>query len=255
MTRKERPRVLVIDGMSGHAGSIEEAFTQAGMEVLRACGDQEGLDLFFSVQPDVVLLGTAMPVLAPWEVCRRIRGVSDVPVIVLADEVSEAELLHAFGLGADEYLAITAHPALLVARAEALLRRAARQGCQPPQRVIQAGDIQIDLVSRQAHLRGDPLPLSAKKFDLLACLVRHAGEVVSHRELARHLWGSERASGMACIAVYVRHLRCFIEEDPHRPRRILTVRGVGYRLVPNPRPLPSSRPGARRRARAPGGTG
>ena len=256
MTRKERPTVLVIDGMSGHAGGIEEAFVQAGMEVLRACGDQEGLDLFFSAQPDVVLLGTAMPVLAPWEVCRRIRGVSSVPIIVLADRASEAELLHAFNLGADEYLASTTHPALLVARTEALLRRAPRQVRQLARRVIQAGDIHIDLLSRQARLRGNLLPLSAKKFDLLAYLACHVGEVVTHRELARQIWGSEQATKMACLAVYVRHLRCCIEEDPHRPKRILTVRGIGYRLVANPVGSPSLRPGLtrRRQARAPGDT-
>lgn len=230
MADEGAPRVLIIDGTGAHLDTTQQALVQAGMKPVVACGDQQGLEAFYALQPDLVLLDTTLPVLDPWEVCRRLRSVSDVPIIVLAPVVCEEELLRAFSLGADEYLAAGADPALLVARAQALLRRTPRRARTPAQRVLHAGDLCIDTLKKEARLRGRRLPLSAKQLELLACLVRHAGQVVPHSELLRQLWGGDRGK-LACLAVYIRHLRWYLEEDPHRPKRILTVRGVGYRFV------------------------
>lgn len=256
MASEDKPRVLIIDGMGAHLGAIWRALVEAGMEPTLACGDQEGLESFYALEPDLVLLDTGLPVLDPWEVCRRIRSVSDVPIIVLAAVAREEELLHAFRLGADEYQASAANPALLVARAQALLRRVPRQAKNSSARVLQAGNLCIDTLKKEARLNGKRLPLSARQLELLACLVRNAGRVVTHKELLGLLWGGDRGK-LACLAVYIRHLRWYLEEDPHRPKRILTVRGVGYRFASNPACSPLAPPGGarRRRARAPTGTG
>lgn len=232
MESEDRPRILIIDGDDLRIRHLQEALAGAGMETIVACGDQQGLERFFADQPDLVVLDRALPVLDAWEVCCQLRQASNVPIVVLGAHESQPDLLHAFQVGADDYMARPVSTLVLIARIEALLRRTPRQALRPSHMIVQVGSLRLDMLRREAWSEGMRLRLSRAKFDLLALLVYNAGHVVSHREIITRLWGDARRSKMASVAAYIRDLRWCIEEDPRRPRHIVTVHGLGYRFVP-----------------------
>ena len=227
-----KPRILVIDDEQGVIDVIAEALTQDGMEVIGACGAEQGLCLFYQTQPQLVVLDIMMPGLDGWEVCRRLRQVSRLPILMLTARREGTDLVRGLNQGADDYVTKPFNLEVLRARIDALLRRASRGGFPPPRRTYQAGDVTIDLLERRVTVRKNVISLTPKEFDLLACLVCNAGRTVPHQELLRQVWGPEYASETHYLSLYIWYLRSRIEENPRRPRRILTWRGVGYRFVP-----------------------
>jgi two-component system KDP operon response regulator KdpE len=178
-------------------------------------------------RPDVVLLDLGLPDLDGAEVIRRARtGGSTVPIVVLSSREGERGKVEALDLGADDYVTKPFGMEELLARLRTALRHRLQQ--QGEAAVFRSGDLAVDLVRRIVTVRGEPVKLSPKEYDILRCLVAHAGRVLTHRFLLTAVW--DAATDVQYLRIYIRHLRQKIEADPEQPQHILTESGVGYRL-------------------------
>ncbi len=204
--------------------------TWPGCTVVVAGGGEEALAAFAAEAPDLVVLDVAMPPPDGFEVCRRIRAASAVPILMLTVRGDTLDKVRALDLGADDYLTKPFEPLELLARLRALLRRR-RSMAGPADPTLTVGDIWLDATTREVRVRGEPVRLTTAEFRLLEALLRQAGVVVPHRALLRHIWGEEYAGEAESLKVFVRRLRQKLGDDPARPRSILTEWGVGYRFV------------------------
>ncbi|HXG42086.1 MAG TPA: response regulator transcription factor [Dehalococcoidia bacterium] len=221
-------KVLVVDDEPTLVAALRYTLEREGFQVLEAADGETALQLARSQSPDVVILDVLLPGLDGFEVCRRLRRESSVPIIMLTAKGDETDRVVGLELGADDYVAKPFSMRELLARVRALLRRA--QGLQHQGDTIVSGDLRLDLRRREAY-RGDaPLPLKPKEFDLLAFFMRHRGRAFSREELLDQVWGYEYAGDTRTVDVHVRWLREKIEETPGKPTRIITVRGLGYRF-------------------------
>lgn len=230
MGRTGKPRILVIDDEEAIVSIIKDALIEEGMEVLGVTDAEQGLRAFYEFQPDLVVLDIMMPGCDGWELCRRLRQVSTLPVLMLTARTDGTDLVRGLNLGADDYVTKPFSLEVLRARIEALLRRATPESA--PRHKYQAGDVTIDMLSREVTVGNRTVSLTPKEFDLLGCLVRNAGRTVPRHELLRQVWGADYRLEAQYLSLYIWYLRNRIEENPRRPRRIITWRGVGYRFVP-----------------------
>ncbi|HOG47948.1 MAG TPA: response regulator transcription factor [Anaerolineae bacterium] len=225
-----RPKILVIDDEQAIVSVISDVLTEEGMEVLGVTDAERGLRAFYEFQPDLVVLDILMPGCDGWELCRRLRQISTLPILMLTACTGGPDLVRGLNLGADDYVTKPFSLEVLRARIEALLRRANIE--RAPKHKYQAGDVSIDVLSREVTVGGRSVALTPKEFDLLACLIRNAGRTVSRQELLRQVWGPDFHSEAQYLSLYIWYLRNRIEDNPRKPRRIITWRGVGYRFVP-----------------------
>lgn len=232
MASDGKPKILVIDDEQALIEIIRDALAEEGMDVAGANNAEEGLRAFYHTQPDLVVLDIVMPGRDGWEVCRRLRQVTNIPIIMLTARVDGTDLVRGLNMGADDYITKPFSLEVLRARIEALLRRAARSKRDQALRTCQVGDVSIDFLTRQVLVGGNTISLTPKEFDLLAYLVRNAGRTVPHQELLDHVWGPEYSSETHYLSLYIWYLRNRIEENPRKPKRIITWRGLGYRFVP-----------------------
>ncbi len=226
-----RDKVLVIDDDEALTKVVAVALEAAGYWVAVAQHGLEGLQKLFQWRPDLVILDVMMPRMDGWETCRRIREVSNVPILMLTAKVGDANELKGLREGADLYMTKPFAVSVLVGRVEALLRRSrlgAEMAAKPT--VVTCGDLRVDIAKHEATLNGKVLDLTPTEFRLLAALAAKAGEVVAHRDLLTQVWGPEYAGEDMYLKLYVRYLRQKIEKDPARPAYIVTRRGVGYFL-------------------------
>lgn len=222
------PRLLIIDDDPTLLRFLREFFEREGYQTSTAGSGQQGLRLFYAERPDLVVVDVMMPGMDGWEVTARLRELAEVPVIMLTAKTAEADKLRGFRLGVDDYVTKPFSLAELGARVAAVLARAAALPGGEPVRV--AGSITVDMKKRQASLDGRTLSLTPTEFRLLACLAQRAGEAVSQDDLSTAVWGQARAGADSALRRYVWFLRKKIESDPDNPRRLVTVRGFGYRL-------------------------
>jgi DNA-binding response OmpR family regulator len=222
-------KVLLVDDDATLLRFVGEYLGKEGYQVATAERGESGLRQFYAERPDLVLLDVMMPGMDGWEVCARLRELADTPVIMLTAKTSEAEKLRGFRLGVDDYITKPFSLAELSARIRAVLSRSAVQR-QEAGSVFRAGPLTIDLRKRQALLDSNPLDLTPTEFRLLAVLARQAGKAVAQEDLLREIWGDYREQGDSALRRYVWLLRQKIEADPNAPRRLVTVRGYGYRL-------------------------
>jgi len=230
MGQTGNPKILVIDDEPAVVDVISDALSEEGMQVLGVSDAEQGLRAFYQFRPDVVVLDVRMPRCDGWELCRRLRQVSFLPILMLTACSGGEDLIRGLNLGADDYMTKPFSLEVLSARIKALLRRARPQAALSP--TIQAGDVTIDLLSRKVKVGERTVPLTSKEFDVLACLVRNAGRIVLRSELVGEVWGEDAHPSPQLLSLYIWYLRNRIEEDPRKPRRITTWRGVGYRFVP-----------------------
>jgi len=195
-----------------------------------------GLARALADPPDLVVLDLMLPSLDGLEVCRRLRAVAPVPVIMLTARGEEADRIAGLELGADDYVAKPFSPRELTARVKAVLRRAAggagAVGPAPPEETaLTAGSLELDVRSHEARVAGELVALTAREFDLLAHLMRHPRRAFRREELLEDVWGFAYGD-TSTVTVHVRRLREKIEADPSAPRHVCTVWGVGYRFEP-----------------------
>jgi DNA-binding response OmpR family regulator len=197
-----------------------------GFAVRSAASAAEGLSDLQRRAPDAVILDIMLPDMDGFETCRRIRAVSDVPVLMLTAKGEETDRIVGLELGADDYLPKPFNPRELLARLKAILRR--RHGAAGSERVLRFGRLEIDPGSRAARLEGRECRLTSHQFDLLLALARNAGRTLSRDQLMDMTRGEELEAFDRSIDVHVSRIRAAIEADPKHPRRLITVRGAGY---------------------------
>ncbi len=222
-------RILVVDDEPQFAAVVELMLRQEGFEAILAHDGLAGLRTAFEDKPDLVLLDIMMPRMDGWELCRRLREVSEVPVIVISARGREADIVKALELGADDYLVKPFGATELIARVYALLRRTGfRQATSS--RPLTFGNVSVDLKRRRVSKNGEDVPLTPTEFRLLSTLVRGAGRVLPHRYLLTEIWGAEYGDQLQYVRLYIRYLREKLEDDPSNPKLIATEWGIGYRF-------------------------
>jgi two-component system, OmpR family, KDP operon response regulator KdpE len=199
-------------------------------EVIEAKSGEEALEMVRKEDPSLVLLDFNMPGMDGLEACEEIRRFSIVPIIMLTVRNSERDKVRALDAGADDYVVKPFAMQELLARIRAALRRSAQPDAQVP-RTLAAGDLHIDFERRATTVRGEPVHLTPKEFELLSLLVVNAGKPLSHRRLLQAVWGPDYGQETEYLRVFINQLRKKIEPQPSMPRYILTEPWVGYRFV------------------------
>ena len=226
-------RILLVEDDSLFSESLAYILRQEGYTVDVIGSGAEALDRASRQEPDLVLLDVALPDLSGVEVCRRLRAFSLAPVLFLTARRQEADKIVGLDAGGDDYVTKPVATGELLARVRAQLRRAQAGRAAaggPAQGELDLGELWMDLPARRVTVRGVPVELSAREFDLLRLLATNAGRVVTRRALLDGIWGPDFYGDERALDVYIRFLRKKIERDPDRPELIRTVRGVGYSL-------------------------
>jgi two-component system KDP operon response regulator KdpE len=225
--------VLVIDDDKTLLRLVQEALNKAGFHVILATNGIDGLQALYARQPDLVLLDVMMPRMDGWETLARIRQLARVPVIMLTAKDGEPDKLRGFQHGADDYIVKPFSFAELVARAQAVLRRARAGQIVPKAQRYVCGDLIIDVDAHRVTKAGKPLELTPTEFRLLQTLAENPGHVLTHEQLLERVWGYDRGEDTGYVKRYIWYLRHKLEDDPTKPRYILTERGFGYSFPAN----------------------
>jgi DNA-binding response OmpR family regulator len=223
-------KLLIVDDDATLVKFLSEYMTGEGYDVVTAPNGAEAMRQAYREHPDLVILDVMMPGMDGWEVCARLREMSDVPIILITGKNTEADKLRGFRLGVDDYMVKPFSFAELSARVQAVLARASARRT-PHRDLLLCCDLVIDVDKRQVQRNGAVIPLTPTEFRLLEVLARQAGKALSEAELMQEVWGAASSpEETATVRRYIWLLRRKLEEDPANPRRILTVRGYGYRL-------------------------
>ncbi|MEU8635188.1 response regulator transcription factor [Amycolatopsis sp. NPDC048633] len=221
-------RVLVVDDDETVRDVVRRYLEVAGFTVDQAGDGAEGLAQFAAHEPDLVVLDVMMPGINGLEVCKRLRQVSQVPIVMLTALGEEENRIAGLQLGADDYVTKPFSPKELALRVASVLRRARMPRPQPAAAELADGDLRLQMTARTATLAGRELPLTSREFDLLAFFLAHPGFAYSRADLLEKVWGWDFGD-QSTVTVHVRRLREKIERDPAKPTRVATVWGVGYR--------------------------
>ena len=224
------PLILLIEDEPQMRRFLRAALGAQDYRLVEAATAREGLAQAASRNPDVILLDLGLPDRDGLEVTRELREWSATPIIVLSARGREQDKVAALDLGADDYLTKPFGVEELLARIRVALRHAALPPGAPPEPVFEAGDLKVDLIRREVTRRGVAVHLTPTEYKLLTLLIRHAGKVLTHRQLLKEVWGTNYAEQSHYVRVYMAQLRQKLEEDPSRPRLLVTEPGVGYRL-------------------------
>lgn len=226
-----RARILVVDDDATVSDVVARYLAHDGYAVETVADGRVALDRALAEPPDLVVLDLMLPGMDGLDVCRRLRALAPVPIVILTARGQEADRIAGLELGADDYVSKPFSPKELVARVRAVLRRARGPLAAPlagSPAVYADGDLVVDVAARQARLDGEVVALTARELELLVFLMRHPGQAFRREELLEHVWGY-RYGDTSTVTVHVRRLREKVEPDPSSPTRIATVWGVGYR--------------------------
>jgi len=224
--------VLVIEDEPQMRRFLRPALEGQGYRVVEAATAREGMALASSHNPDLVILDLGLPDGDGIEVTQRLREWSAAPIVVVSARGQEADKVAALDAGADDYLTKPFGTGELFARLRVANRHSAAVRAEGAEPVFEAGGLKIDVAARQVYRDGQEVHLTALEYKLLATLVRHAGRVVTHRQLLKEVWGPASVNETQYLRVYMAQLRHKIEKDPARPALLVTETGVGYRLRP-----------------------
>ncbi|MGD8402112.1 MAG: response regulator transcription factor [Anaerolineales bacterium] len=227
-------KILLIDDDPTLIHLLGEFLKDEAFKVYSAQNGTDGLRLAYEQGPDLILLDVMLPRMDGWEVCARLREMSDVPIIMLTAKTTEADKLRGFRLGVDDYVTKPFSFAELVARIQAVLSRSTVSGSKTGYLIH--GGVTLDTEKYQAYFRDKALELTPTEYRLLEALVRRKGKVASEAELVQEVWGKFRSEDTALVRRYILMLRKKLEADSSDPKHILTVRGFGYRLGTGPLP-------------------
>ena len=227
----DQPRILVVDDEPQLTRVLRTGLKSRGYDVRAAADGLAGFEAFNDWHPDLVITDLAMPNVDGLELCRRLRAVSQVPIIVLSAKGEEKTKVEALDLCADDFVTKPFGIDELLARVRASLRRAnAPPTNEATPAILDSGDFHVDLESREITVRGKPIHLTPKEFDLLVYFIKHSGKVLTHRTLLAALWGGNYVEQNEYLRVFVGNLRKKIEPDAATPRYILTEPWIGYRF-------------------------
>ena len=226
-------RILVIDDDTDIAKLLTIILKPQGFTVYQAYDGREGLKNPYELHPDLIILDVTMPCIDGWDVCTRLRELTDVPILMLTARSAEADVVRGFASGADDYMKKPFSKAELEARIRALLRRKTSHSSSTSSSIGHYTDrlLNINLETQVVELAGSVLDLSATEYSLLACLVRNMGRTVTHSQLLREVWGSEYGD-ISALTLYIYYLRKKIENSQHNHQYIHTQWGRGYCFMP-----------------------
>jgi two-component system, OmpR family, KDP operon response regulator KdpE len=222
-------RVLVVDDEAAILKFLKPALGANDYEVATAGGVAEATKRIAAEGPDVVVLDLGLPDGDGKDVIRRVREWSDVPIVVLSARDREAEKIESLDLGADDFVNKPFGVGELMARIRTALRHRMQRHLETP--ILKLADIEIDNVRHRVTRAGQEIKLTPKEFELLSCLARNAGRVVTHKQILTAVWGPAHTEHTQYLRVYIGHLRQKIEQDPDDPRVVLTEPGIGYRIA------------------------
>ena len=224
-------KILVVEDDRTLLDVLKYNLVKEGYNVVTATDGAQALEIARSQKPELIVLDIMLPELDGLEVCRILRKDMTVPILMLTARGEEIDKIVGLEVGADDYMTKPFSMRELLARVRAMLRRTRMMGPESAEEgMINIGNIEIDIPRRRATLSGVMLDLTQKEFDLLAFLARNRGLVFSREQLLERVWGYDYVGGTRTVDVHVRWLREKIEENPAKPKRLITVRGVGYKL-------------------------
>jgi two-component system response regulator RegX3 len=231
-TVTESARVLVVEDEESLAESVRYNLEREGYDVTVATDGRRALERFRTDAPALVILDLMLPEMSGLDLCRMIRAESDVPIIMVTAKDSEADKVTGLELGADDYVTKPFSMRELVSRVRANLRRTRPQaGTEPGDEVLSGGPVRMDVGRHEVAVRGSTVALPPKEFELLEAFLRRRGRLLTREFLIDEVWGSDYFGDTRTLDVHVKRLRRKLEDDPHHPRHLLTVRGLGYKFV------------------------
>ncbi|UYP18159.1 response regulator transcription factor [Rhodococcus sp. Z13] len=226
-------RVLIVEDEESLADPLAFLLRKEGFETTIAGDGPSALAEFERQGADIVLLDLMLPGMSGTDVCKQLRARSSVPVIMVTARDSEIDKVVGLELGADDYVTKPYSARELIARIRAVLRRGADADPEPADSgLLEAGPVRMDVDRHVVHVNGDPIALPLKEFDLLEYLLRNSGRVLTRGQLIDRVWGADYVGDTKTLDVHVKRLRSKIEADPAKPRHLVTVRGLGYKLEP-----------------------
>ena len=225
-------RILVVDDEPAISDAVAYALEGEGYEVESRSDGEAALEAALSESVDLVILDLLLPKLSGTEVCRRLRSESDIPILMLTAKDAEVDRVLGLEAGADDYVTKPFSIAELVSRVRAILRRRELDRAGRGFAFKRVGSLTLDLARHKVTLDGREVQLTPSEFRLLALLAEEPERVYSRREIMQHLWESTYVGDERACDIHISNLRRKLESEPEEPQRILTVRGVGYRLVP-----------------------
>jgi DNA-binding response OmpR family regulator len=225
-------KVLIIEDDPGVVEAISLAFELRwpDVAVVSASQGEKGVELAGAESPDIVILDIGLPDISGFEVLRQIRRFSDVPVIIVTVKIEETDKVKGLELGADDYITKPFSHLELLGRVKAVLRRTHMPEIRTDQKPFTCGKLVIDFAQRAVFLGDTPIRLTPIEYNLLHLLIRNQGRVISHRTLLEKVWGEEYIEATDYLKVYIQRLREKIEDEPRKPRMLLSERGIGYKF-------------------------
>jgi two-component system, OmpR family, KDP operon response regulator KdpE len=232
MTDQPKKRIVVVDDEPRMVRFVKMNLDLEGYQTLEANDGFQALEKVREYQPDLVLLDVEMPGLDGFETLKRLREISDIPVIMLTVRSDEDDRIKGLDLGADDYVTKPFSPRELSSRIRAVLRRFEQTSSRPEDQIMKIDDrLQVDMQRRDVIVEGERMSLRPTEYRLLYNLIENAGWVVPHEVLLTKVWGHEYVNDNHLLRLYITYLRKKIEQDPSDPRYIFTERGLGYRFV------------------------
>ncbi|MCO8125616.1 response regulator transcription factor [Acidimicrobiia bacterium EGI L10123] len=222
--------VLVVEDEEAFVDALTVGLSREGFRVQVARDGAMALDMFDAVRPDIVLLDVMLPKISGVDVCRQLRKRSSVPIIMVTAKGSEIDTVVGLEVGADDYVTKPYRIRELVARMRAVVRRTAARDDDLGTDALQIDDIALDPERHEVRIRGEQVQLPLKEFELLHVLLANAGRVITREQLIDRVWGSDYVGDTKTLDVHVKRLRSKVEDDPAHPERIVTIRGLGYKL-------------------------
>jgi two-component system response regulator RegX3 len=225
------PKLLLIDDEESFGEALQYQLEREGYEVERATDGVTGLRVFQRSGPDLVLLDLMLPGMPGEDVCREIRKTSNTPIIMLTAKDQELDKVLGLELGADDYVTKPFSAREVIARVKAVLRRSSGEADTRPA-VLEGGGVRLDPDRFEVTVRGKPIHMPRKEFELLELLMANAGRVLTREVLIDRIWGADYFGDSRTLDVHIKRLRAKCEVEPHAPRHLMTVRGLGYKFVP-----------------------
>jgi two-component system response regulator RegX3 len=223
-------RILVVEDEESLADTVRYNLEREGYAVAVAADGRRALERFRSDSPSLVILDLMLPEISGLDVCRQIRQISTVPIIMVTAKDSEADKVSGLEIGADDYVTKPFSVRELVSRVRAHLRRAGMQA-ETPMDVLSGGPIELDIGKHEVLVRGESVGFPPKEFELLEAFLRRKGRLLTRDFLIEEVWGAGYFGDTKTLDVHVKRIRKKVEQDPHEPKHLVTVRGLGYKFV------------------------
>jgi two-component system response regulator RegX3 len=227
----EPARILLVEDEESLAESVRYSLEREGFAVIVASDGRRAIERFRADQPDLVILDLMLPEMSGLDVCRLIRQESTVPIVVVTAKDAEADKVTGLELGGDDYHTKPLSVRELVSRVRAHLRRVHMTAASPAEELLAGGPVQMDVSRHEVRIQGELVAFPPKEFELLETFLRRKGRLLTRDFLIEEVWGHDYFGDTKTLDVHVKRIRRKVEDDPHTPNHLMTVRGLGYKFV------------------------